>query len=155
MRLDVVRVPGEQTLAQYLTSGWMDRVDSRSVQELTLNGFTAATATARGEQWSFRIYVVRFGSDVYRFVFAAKNRTADADRQFRESVASFRRMSLAEIERTRPLRLKVISVQRGDTVERLASRMATDRPLERFLVLNGLTQNAVLSPGEQVKIVVE
>lgn len=155
LRLDVVRVPAEQSLSEYLTSGWMDRVDPRSVEDLTLNGFAASTATARGEQWSFRIYVVRFGSDVYRFVFAAKTRTAEADRQFRESVSSFRRMSLAEIERTRPLRIQVVSVQQGDTIERLSARMTTDRPLERFLVLNGLAPGAALTPGDQVKIVVE
>jgi predicted Zn-dependent protease len=98
---------------------------------------------------------VRFGSDAYRFVFAAKSRTAEADRQFRESVTSFRRMSLAEIERTRPLRIQVVTVQPGDTAERLSARMATDKPLERFLVLNGLASGAVLTPGDQFKIVVE
>ena len=50
-----------------------------SVEEFTVNGFPAATATAKGEQWSFRLFAVRFGSDVYRFIFAAKNMTA-ADR---------------------------------------------------------------------------
>ncbi|OZA30694.1 MAG: hypothetical protein B7X92_15685 [Novosphingobium sp. 17-62-9] len=29
----------------------------------------------------------------------------------------------------------------------------TDRPLERFLVLNGLTSNSRLVPGQRVKLV--
>lgn len=155
MRVDVVRVPAEQELAAYLTSGWIDKVDPQSVEAISVNGFAAATATARGDQWGFRLYVVRFGNDVYRFVFAAKNRSAEADRAFRETVESFRRMTLQEIERTRPLHIRVVMVRPGDTVERLAGRMATDRPLERFLVLNGLNAGQALTPGDQVKIVVE
>ena len=65
-------------------------------------------------------------------------------------------MSLAEIEAARPLRIKVVTVAPSDTPERLAARMAiTDRPLQRFLVLNGLTSGQALKPGDQVKIVVE
>ena len=73
LRLDTVRVPAEQSLADYLKSGWLENVDAASVQEFTVNGFPAATATATGEAWSFRLFAVRFGSDVYRFIYAAKN----------------------------------------------------------------------------------
>src|SRR6202043_2546441 len=123
LRLDVVRVPAEQTLAGYLTSGWIDNIDAQTVEELTVNGFPGATAAAKGDQWEFRLYAIRFGSDVYRFIFAAKRRTPEMDRIFRESVGTFRRMSLAEIEQAKPLRLKVITVAPSDTVEKLASRM--------------------------------
>ena len=92
LRLDVVSVPAEQTLPDYLKSGWMENVDASSVEDITVNGFAAATATASGEQWSFRLFAVRFGSDVYRFIFAAKNKSAQVDRSFRESVSTFRRM---------------------------------------------------------------
>ena len=46
MRLDVVSVPAEQSLPDYLKSGWMEKVDPSSVEEFTVNGFPAATATA-------------------------------------------------------------------------------------------------------------
>ncbi len=156
LRLDVVRVPAEQTLAEYLTSGWIENIDPATVEEITINGFPGATAAAKGDQWDFRLYAIRFGSDVYRFIFAAKHRTPDTDRVFRESVGTFRRMSLAEIEQAKPLRLKVITVAPGDTVDRLASRMAiADRSVERFRVLNGLDSGDRLKPGSEVKIVVE
>jgi len=156
LRVDVVRVPAEQTLAGYLTSGWIDNIDAPSVEELTINGFPAATATARGDQWMFRLYAVRFGSDVYRFIFAAKRMTPDTDRTYREAVGSFRRMTLAESQTARPLHLKVVTVDGGDTIERLASRMATpDHPLERFRILNGLDLRDGLTPGDSVKLVVE
>ena len=155
LRVDVVRVPAEQKLGEYLVSGWIDKVDPRSVEETNINGFPAAAGTAKGEQWAFRLYVLRFGSDVYRFVFAAKQKTAETDRVFRDSVNSFRRMSVAEIEKAQPLRIKSVTVASGDTVEKLASRMATDKPVERFLVLNGLTAGQALRPGDQVKVVTE
>ncbi|HEY7664540.1 MAG TPA: M48 family metalloprotease, partial [Xanthobacteraceae bacterium] len=123
LRFDVVRVPAEQTLADYLNSGWIDNIDPKSVEQVAVNGLPAATATAKGDQWTFRLYAVRFGSDVYRFIFASKRMNAEADRTFRESVNSFRRMTLAESQAAKPLHLKIVTVAAGDTVERLASRM--------------------------------
>ena len=156
LRLDVVRVPAEQTLPAYLNSGWIENIDGKSIEELTINGFPAATAIAKGEQWNFRLFAVRFGSDVYRFIFASKQTAPEIDQAFRQSVHTFRRMSLAESNAARPLRIKVVTVEADDTVERLAGRMAiTDHPIERFRVLNGLAPTDRLKPGDAVKIVVE
>jgi predicted Zn-dependent protease len=156
LRLDVVRVPTEQSLTDYVNSGWIENVDGKSIESTTISGFPAATATAKGDQWSFRLYAVRFGSDVYRFIFATKHMTPEIDRGFRESVATFRRMSIAEAKAARPLRLRVVTVGNGDTPEQLASRMAvSDRKLERFRILNGLEPGDRLQPGDLVKIVVE
>jgi predicted Zn-dependent protease len=156
LRLDVVRVPAEQTLAAYLTSGWIENIDPASVEDIVINGFPGATAAAKGEQWDFRLYAVRFGSDVYRFIFATKRRSPETDRAFREAVGSFRRMSLAEIEQAKPLHLMVVQIAPGDTVEKLAGRMAVpDHAVERFRVLNGLDPADKLKAGGEVKIVVE
>jgi predicted Zn-dependent protease len=156
MRFDVVRVPAEQTLAEYLNSGWMENVDKASTEDITVNGFPAATALAHGDAWQFRIYALRFGTDVYRFIFAAKQKTTESERNARETVASFRRLTLEEIQAARPLRIKVITVQPGDTVESLSHRMmGVDRPAERFRVLNGLEAHAQVKVRDRVKIVVD
>jgi predicted Zn-dependent protease len=156
MRLDVVSVPAGQSLGNYLNSGWMENVDPRCVEEFNVNGFPAATATASGKEWSFRLFAVRFGSDVYRFIFAAKQMTPDADRSFRDSINTFRRMSLAESKQVRPLRLKIVTVGPNDTVQGLAARMAVaDNKVERFRVINGLGPHDRLKPGSKVKMVVE
>jgi predicted Zn-dependent protease len=156
MRFDVVRVPAEQSLGEYLNSGWMENVDKASTEDLTINGFPAAAATAHGDQWQFRIYALRFGTDVYRFIFAAKQKTTESDRNARETVNSFRRLTLEEIQAARPLRIKVITVQPGDTVESLSHRMAgVDHPAERFRVLNGLDAHAQVKVRDLVKIVVD
>jgi len=156
LRLDVVKVPAEQSLIEYLNSGWIENIEDGSVEELSINGFPAATATAKGDQWAFRLYAIRFGSEIYRFIFAARTRTPDTDRAFREAVHTFRRLTLAEIQSAKPLRLKIIKAGPNDSVESLASRMALiDRQVERFRVLNGLDAADRLKPGDVVKIIVE
>jgi predicted Zn-dependent protease len=156
MRFDVVRVPAEQSLSDYLNSGWMEGVDKGSTEDLMINGFPVASASANGDQWQFKVFALRYGSDVYRFIFAAKQRNTESERNARETVNSFRRLTLEEIQAARPLRIKVITVQPGDTVESLAHRMAgIDRPAERFRILNGLDQHAQVKPRDRVKIVVD
>jgi predicted Zn-dependent protease len=156
MRFDVVRVPAEQTLGDYLNSGWIENVDKASTEELTVGGFPAAAANAHGDQWQFRIFALRFGNDVYRFIFAAKEKTTESDRNARETVNSFRRLTLEEIQTARPLRIKVITVQPGDTAESLSHRMAAvDRPIERFRILNGLDAHTQVKVRDRVKIVAD
>ena len=156
LRLDAVRVPADQSLGQYLASGWIDGVEVNSVESLSVNGFTAATAVARGEQWSFRMFAIRFGSDVYRLIFAARTLTPELDKQFRAAADTFRRVASDEADTVKPLRLRVVSAGLTDTPEKLAGRMQVpDRPLERFLILNGLDRDAKLRYGEKVKIVAE
>jgi len=156
MRFDVVRVPAEQSLGDYLNSGWMENVDKASTEDLMINGFPAAAASAHGDQWQFKIYALRFGSDVYRFIFATRQKTTESDRNARETVNSFRRLTLEEIQAARPLRIKVITVQPGDTVESLSHRMAgLDRPAERFRILNGLDVHAQVKVRDLVKVVAD
>ena len=155
MRFDVVRVPAEQSLGDYLNSGWMDNVDKASTEDLTINGFPAASATATGDQWQFKIYALRLDSDVYRFIFATRQTTTESERNARETVNSFRRLTPEEAQYARPLHIKVITVQPGDTVESLSHRMeGVDHPLERFRVLNGLSSHAEVTVRDRVKIVV-
>lgn len=155
MRFDAVRVPDGQSLGDYLNSGWMEGVDKASIEDLTINGFPAASATANGDQWQFKIYALRLDSNVYRFIFATQQTSTESDRNARETVNSFRRLTPEEAESARPLHLKVITVQPGDTVDSLSHRMeGVDHPAERFRVLNGLSARAEVKVRDRVKIVV-
>ncbi|CUU43783.1 Putative Zn-dependent protease [Blastochloris viridis] len=156
LRLDAARMGGTDDLSGYLSSGWIEGVETASVEVLNLNGFEAATAVARGKEWSFRLYAIRFGSEVYRLIFAARALTPDIDRQFQTAAQTFRRVSLEEADRLRPLRLKIVTVGPGETADSFADRMAQlDRPVERFVVLNGLDRAKPLQAGQKVKTVVE
>ena len=127
------------------------------MRDLTISGFPATTATAKGEEWTYRLYAVRFGGGVMRFIFAAKHMTPAIDQAFRTSIELFRRLSVAEVEQAKPLRLKIVTVRPGDTVESLAQhRMAgLDHPLDRFRLLNGLGPTDALKPGDRVKVVAD
>src|SRR5690606_3675626 len=51
LRLDVVRIPADQKLTDYLAAGWIENIDTASIETVTINGFPAATATASGDPW--------------------------------------------------------------------------------------------------------
>jgi len=156
LRLDAVRVNESQPLPEYISKGWVEGIDPTTIETFQINGFEAATATARGEQWSFRLFAVRYGSDVYRIAFAARDLSPQLEAAFRDAAASFRRVSPEEAQAIKPLKIRLYRVVAGDTPERLAQRSAfSDRHLERFLVLNGMQRGAKLTPGDFVKIVTE
>lgn len=156
LRLDRVHVPAETTLEAYIASGWIDGLQSNSVESLVINGFPAVTAVARGEEWTFRLAAIRYGTEVYRMIFATRSLTDDLAGQFRASIESFRKIGADEAQAVKPTRVSVITADAGDTPDQLASRMAvTDKPLEFFLLLNGLESPSGFRPGEHYKLVTE
>ena len=152
MRLDVVSVPAEQTLPDYLgRAGW--RMSTRRAR-----GNSPSTAFRRRPRrprraMAFRLYAVRFGSDVYRFIFAAKKMTPAIDRAFRESIASFRRMSLKESQAVRPLRLKIVKVGRRHGGEPGPPHGGVGSPARALPRAQRARPHDRLKAGEEVKIV--
>ena len=156
LRLDRVHVPAETTLEAYIGSGWIDGLQANSVESLVINGFPAVTAVAKGEEWTFRLAAIRYGTEVYRMIFATRSLTDDLTSQFRASIESFRKIGPDEAQAIKPTRITVITADAGDTPDSLAGRMAvTDKPLEFFLLLNGLESASGFRPGEHYKLVTE
>jgi len=93
------------------------------------------------------------GSTAYHFV--TLTRAGSGIGPFQTLVESMRRMSASEATTARALRVRVVVVKAGDSVQTLARQMGfADNQLDRFLALNGLTQGSRLRPGDRVKIVV-
>jgi predicted Zn-dependent protease len=156
LRLDSVAVNAATGLDAAIASGWIDGVKTSAVETMTVNELPAATAVAQGEQWSFRLGAVRLGDKVYRLIFAAHTLTPAVDERFRASIASFHRLSQQEASEVHPSRIQIIVAEAGATADGIAGRMAvTDRPLEHFLLLNGLEKGGPLMPGQHYKIVVD
>ena len=154
LRLDSVALPTDTSLESYLAMDWITGLQSASVKSLTINGLPAATGLARSGEWRFRVGVVRLGPDVYRLIFATTALTDRTDQRFRDSLESFRTITPDEAGKLQPLRLRMVRAGASDTAESLAGRMAlADRPLEWFLLLNGLDRPGALKPGESFKIV--
>jgi predicted Zn-dependent protease len=156
LRLDSVALDPATTLDAALASGWIDGVKTSSIETMTVNGLPAGMAVAQGEQWSFRLGAVRFGDKVYRLIFAAHALTPTLDDRFKTSIESFHRLTPSEAAEVHPARIQIVVAQNGDTADAIASRMAvSDRPLEHFLLLNGLEKSGPLDAGQHYKIVVE
>jgi predicted Zn-dependent protease len=156
LRLDSVNVDQSTSLETTIASGWIDGLKTASVETLKIDDLPAATAVAQGDQWSFRLGAVRMGGKVYRLIFAARSLTPAVDARFRASINSFHRLSAQDAAAAHPQRIEIVEAAAGDTPETMARRMAlADRPLEQFLLLNGLDKDATLKPGAHYKIVVE
>jgi predicted Zn-dependent protease len=142
---------------QELTRGQM-QVSIPPPQRITINGMPAAITTTRVGTGSgiIDVSVVAYQWDpqrIYHFVMLTSGGSGVGP--FAPMINSLRRVSAEEAAAIRPRVIHVVTVQRGDTVQSLASRMAyRDYRLDRFLVINGLTASSALTPGQKVKLVV-
>jgi len=157
LRLDSVHLPASTTLESYIASGWVDGLIESSIATTEVNTMKAATATARAGEWNFLLAVIRFDSnEVYRLIFAVRMLNDDEETTFQTLLRSFRRIAPEEASTVKALHLSIVTAKDGDTAEGLAARMVVpDRPLDYFLLLNGLERGASLQTGENYKIVIE
>ncbi len=155
LRLDSVTAPQGKTLRQYLISGWIDGLMASSIHKAQVNGLPAVLATARAGEWNFRVAIIGFRDDTYRIIFAVRALTPSVDATFLRSIDSFHPLTVVEaIKADQPQRLQVVVAGPNDTAETLAAKMAApDRPLDQFLLLNGL-DSPKIKAGESYKIIV-
>jgi predicted Zn-dependent protease len=154
LRFDRIDARG-QTPEQAVQSGWVEGTRLGEVESINSHGFNGATVLAKGQDWQFRLAALAKDGVIYRFIFAAQPLTADLDGLFRQSIGSFNSLSDSEREQARPLRVRHVIAQQGETAETLSKRMGTvERPYERFLVLNGLDRPG-LQLGRGYKLIAE
>jgi len=154
--VDGAEVDEETVLKRHLVYEWGEGLDLKNLRSFTVNGLQAVSAETMHKGVGHELVAVRIAPRaVYRFLFITRPVvTARYEKKFAAMVASFRKLTHAELDGLRPLRIRVVEVKQGDTVKRLAERMAIgDRQVERFRVLNGLDTDAKLVPGQRVKIV--
>ncbi|WP_112661729.1 M48 family metalloprotease [Microvirga flavescens] len=153
---DAAETPNGQSLEEVLRSTWSDSIEPGSMETATINGLPVATALSRGKEWNFRLSAIRIGTTTYRLIMAAKAGSGDLDGTFRQTLATVRHVQADEARSVQPFHLKVITARDGDTAETLSARMpVSERPLERFTLLNGLDRSGPLKGGESYKIVVD
>ena len=146
----------------YLTQVWAPGLALRDVELLDINGFRAATGRgtvgSRQGAMDLRLIAIRFRPDiVLRLSLITPPRLGAAlSEDLRRMTYSFRALSEAEAAALRPRRLKVLTVQPGDSLDSLAARMPfPDFRSERLRTLNRLPRGASLTPGQRLKTVVE
>ena len=105
-----------------------------------------------------RLIAIRFRPDiVLRLSLITPPRLSAAlSADLRRMTYSFRALSEAEAEVLRPQRIKVLTVQPGDSLDSLAARMPfSDFRSQRLRSLNHVAPGVALTPGQRLKTVVE
>ncbi len=154
LRLDSIEANPSTTLEAALASGWIDGVQTNSIQTIDDADLPMASAVAQGKEWSFRLGAIRLGGRIYRLIFAAHSLPPSVDARFMASIRSFHRIKPEEAAEARPSRLQVVTAQPGETSESISQRMAVGaRPLDQFLILNGLERDTATPAGQRYKII--
>ncbi|NNC71618.1 MAG: M48 family metalloprotease [Sphingomonadaceae bacterium] len=133
-------------------------INNGPVRTGTVNGLPTAQSTARltsgNNQLDVTVTAYDFGSN-RKYHFLTVTRAGQGVGPFASMLGSLERLSASEAAQIRPRVLDVVTVRSGDTVARLASRMAYENYREeRFRVLNGLGASDGLRAGQEVKLVV-
>ena len=159
---DGARNPAGLSMTDYLIRDWARDTPLWDVEALTINGLAAATGRTqvRGRQGPLDLRLIAIQGEpgwVYRLRFVTTPRlTATLSEELKRTTYSFRRLSDSEAAAIKPHRLRLYSVRPGDTPSGIARRMTVEGDrLKRFLVLNGLSENSPILPGQIFKIVTE
>lgn len=154
---DTARIPAGVSVEEYVRQGAL-QLKLANTRKLNLRGFEAAEAsgivrTNRGSM-ELTIAAIRANSNaVYRFRFLTAS-GGGAAKVAAATLGTFRRMSAQEAAAIKPLRLRIVTVKRGESVSSLAARMGFESyRTDRFRVLNGLRPGEGLAAGSRVKIV--
>ena len=158
VKFDAGRKAPNVEIGIYLTSVWAEGVALKGLERFKIDGMNAASSAARVGDYNAQLVAIEAAPDtVYRFLMGTKPSAGSRyNKPLTELVRSFHRLTAAEARAVKPLRIRIATVQPGDTVEMLSRRMAfADHRAERFRVLNGLRPGVEPKPGMLVKIIGE
>lgn len=154
--------PKEMKSVGRLTDYLRDKYALGDIQTITINGMNAATGqkrlTVSGGPRDGRIVLIEERADrIHRLVFLTPpDVTAKYETEFRRTTYSFRRLSSAEADAIRPLRIRLRTVRAGDSVQSLAAKQPFERGSEDwFRLLNQLAVEGPWNVGMKVKLVSE
>jgi predicted Zn-dependent protease len=159
---DAAKQPVRGPLTHYLRRVWGANLPIHLVEPINLNGYAGATGgarvTTRYGPVDLRLVVFRFDARrVYRFLFLTPPEvTSRYEVALRRTTYSFRGLSARERRQAPVQRLRVVTVGRGDTLDKLVRRMPEElQSSDLFRTLNGLPAGTGPSPGERVKIITQ
>ncbi len=144
----------------YLTRHWGQGLLLKDVERIEINGLNGATGLGRasmreGTRDMRLVAIHQTRERIFRFAFITPPAvTARLAEDLQRTTFSFRRLSPEEASALRPLRLRFVVVEDGDTAASLAARMPFEKfALEWFETLNGLQRGAPLVAGSVLKTV--
>ena len=146
-----------QRPVDYIRNDWAPRGSQLDVSALTVAGQPAALGKLRQGGKYIELLVVEYSlSQVMRFaLISPANLSGNAQSAMQTVRRGVKLLSAAEAARIKPDRIRVITVQPGDTLESLSRNMVTDeRRQDLLLALNNLQKPVTLTPGMRLKLVV-
>jgi predicted Zn-dependent protease len=157
---DKRKVQASRSALDYLTRIWLPNLRLGNAEAIKVNGMPAATASSRLQLKSgnadVRFIAVGFPTDdILRFVIIAPaGGLSKIEPTMIRSVNTLRHLSEAEARAVKPVRLKVVKVAGGDTVESYAARTPLGAyAADQLRVLNALQAGEQPKPGERFKTV--
>ena len=158
IRFDSTDLDRDETLDEYFNSGWINGLIQQSIRRKTINGLPAMNASAKVDNRYFVISVIRVGERGYRFIAATTDLSYEFLKDFEEATESFKQLNFIELSSLRPLQIRIIQSQEGDTPAILARYMSGVRVSQRlslFAVLNGIQEYSYIRPNSLFKVIVE
>ena len=158
IRFDTTDLGRDESLDEYLNSGWINGLIPQSIRQKTINGLPAMSASAKVENRYFVISVIRVGTTGYRFIAATNDLSYEFLKGFQEASESFKQLNFIELSSLRPLQIRIIQSKEGDTPAILARYMSGVRVSQRlslFTVLNGIQEYSYIRPNSLFKVIVE
>ncbi|MCB1835238.1 MAG: M48 family metalloprotease [Geminicoccaceae bacterium] len=158
---DMGKLESGTSLTRYSAKDWADMGKLDDVESVRLeSGLDAAIGYGKVKLNSGTAeagFVAIGGRDgtVYRFVLVTGSFGSDDRRALLSTANSFRQLSASEAARLKPLRIQIVEVRPGDSIDSLAARMEIeDLPREQFITINGLDRGHELRAGDKVKLLI-
>lgn len=151
------------SMQDYVRTVWGKSLKFSRVSSGRINGQEAgvglATANVGGRPANVRLVAIRGKEgETFRMAFISPtNQTASLNRPYQTSANSFRYMTNQEKRALKPLRIRLYTVRRGDTVARIARQQmdVSEFAAERLMLLNGLNSRSTLQAGQVLKVIKE
>ncbi len=158
---DQAKETADGPVSFYLREVWGKELRLENIENIDVNGLSAATAearvrTARGMRDLRMVAIKKDLQTVYRFAFYTEpGKSKQHSLAFRRVTHSFRILSKQEAKSLKPLRVRIQTAKSGDTIETLSRKMQVDNLYreEHFRVINGLGVNDSIISGRKYKII--
>lgn len=154
VRFDGADVPKTTDLTEYMASGWVEGLFISTIRAIKVNGLDAASARASIDKWDFDVTAVRANGSVYRILTAVPKGSPDLSVIADQVRNSFRLLSSAEKSELKPLKVKIVTASKSDTLGALVAKMGDVKDPQRlFMTLNGLESGAEIRAGALYKTI--
>lgn len=157
---DAAQAERSRSLQEYIQFEWTEGVEMSNLTTFEADGMPAATgvgrlSTPRGTVGVRAVVVLWDGNQLYRFLYLAPARVFDGyERAWRDTTASFRRLSDSEAASLQPLRISVSRASSGASVEALSTPLPYGTlSADWFRMLNDLPMDQPIPNGKVLKLV--